>query len=183
MLRPQRFSARLPGMEANLSAATDVVRAIRQNHAVEHATITLLLERGATPPLGGTATPWGFNVYGRFATEDIMAAADEALERMRGGESELAISPYCGTNLVVGGLLAALLSGLVMSRTKSTAGRVTLGMAAALAAGAIGRPLGKIVQRRYTTLSEVDGVEIAGVRRLTPGEWCVHHVRTVRHGA
>ena len=81
---------------------------------------------------------------------------------MRGGESELAISPYCGTNLVVGGLLAALLSGLVMSRTKSTAGRVTLGMAAALAAGAIGRPLGKIVQRRYTTLSEVDGVEIAG---------------------
>ena len=79
---------------------------VRRNHALEHATIAVLIENGVRPPLAGYSVPGGFLVYGRVSTEMLSAASSQALDRLQSGERELAISPYCGSNLVVGAVLA-----------------------------------------------------------------------------
>ena len=160
--------------EAPIMGLTIVDR-IRRNHAIEHATIAGLLERGAATPIAGYATPGGFHVYGGGSGEAVLKAAVEALDRMRAGERELAVSPHCGTNLVVGALLAGLLSGMLLRDRKRR-----LPLAAAAVAGAVcaSRPLGALVQRRFTTLASVDSMRVAGVRTMRLGPITVHRVRT-----
>ena len=86
----------------------DIVKAVRRNHGIEHGTVTVLLEQGFSPPMGGNATPSGFYIYSGASADKVEAAAMEALSRMAAGEGELAVSPYCGTNLVVSALVAAV---------------------------------------------------------------------------
>ena len=155
-----------------------VVKRTRQNHAMEHATIAVLLEKGATVPLAGIAAPGGFYLCGQVPTEDVTSAAQEALLRLQAGNHELAISPHCGTNLVVGALLAGLVSSIVLGRSKSRLRRVECVATGFLVATFLGRPLGKVIQRRYTTLSHVGGVEITTVSRIKLGRLTVHRVRT-----
>ena len=86
-----------------------VLETIRRNHALEHATINLLMEGGkGSTPLAGNASPGGFFVYGNVSTEALSKAVGEAIERLRSGERGLAISPFCGTNLVVAAVLAGI---------------------------------------------------------------------------
>ena len=155
-------------------------RRIRRTHALEHATIAVLLERGALPPLAGNATPWGFFVYGRLSTAEVSSAASEALVRLRSGHSELAVSPYCGTNLVIGALLLGLFTGLLMKRSRRRLHRFPLLVAALVGASVLKRPLGDIVQRHYTTLSDMSGIEIGGINRFEVGRLTVHFVGTGR---
>ena len=155
-----------------------LVNRIRRNHAIEHATIAVLLERGERPPLAGYGAPGGFFIYGDLATEDVSSAAAEAIGRMQGGERELAVSPFCGTNLAVGALLAALVAGIIVRSWKGRAGQLPL-----VALGVVGsiwvrRPLGHAVQRHLTTLSDVDDVEIVGTRRFSLGRHTLHRVTT-----
>lgn len=178
VLRLQAFISILHRMSQPIK--TTVFKSIRQNHAIEHATITLLLAKGAPTPLYGNATPWGFNVYGRISTEDLLATAEEALLLLKNGEHDMAISPYCGTNLIVGGISAALVAAITMSGRKITMRRFIGSGAVSIAAAVASRGLGRFVQRRFTTLSDVGEVEITSIQRLTPGEWRVHHLRTNR---
>ena len=133
---------------------------VRRNHAIEHATIAILVERGHRPPMGGYSTPGGFWVYGNFPSEEVSEAANDALERLRAGESRLAISPYCGTNLAVGIAGAVLLASLIRKRVASRTARVPLVAAAVLGAIMVKRPLGMAAQRELTTLSEVGDAEV-----------------------
>jgi hypothetical protein len=160
-----------------------MINRTRQNHALEHGTISVLLERSARTPLGGNAAPGGFFVYGQVATDDLASAAEEALRRLQAGQRELAVSPFCGTNLVVGALLAGVLSGIIMGRSKGRVGRVPLLATAILGSMLVGRPLGGAVQRRYTTEANVGDVSIAGIRCFRPGRYTVHYVRTSRTAA
>ena len=155
----------------------------RQNHAMEHATVAVLLEEGARGPLGGIATPRGFLIFGSLSTEAVTSSAYEGLRRLRGGESELAVSPYCGTNMVVGALLAALLSGIIMNRAKSRARGLPLAMAAIVGATLIKRPLGGAVQRHFTTLATVERSAITSVARTGLGGITVHWTRTEAGGS
>ena len=159
-----------------------MLRRLRRNHGLEHATIAVLLERGVSPPLAGNATPWGFLVYGRVSTEEVDAAVAEALLRMHAGHQELAVSPYCGTNLVVGAVLTGVLAGLAMRRTGRLWQRVPLIGVGLVGATLVRRPLGEMVQRRYTTLSDMTGVRVGRVRRVDMGRVTVHLV-TVTHQA
>ena len=59
----------------------DVISRVRRNHALEHGTISLLLQRGMKPPLGGYSTPGGFFVFGGTTSTDVSDAAVEALSR------------------------------------------------------------------------------------------------------
>ena len=157
-----------------------LVRRVRQNHAIEHGTIAVLLGRGKPTPLGGYSTARGFFIYGDVSTDDVVSAANQALERMRSGEKDLAVSPYCGTNMAVGALLSAAVVGLVMGRSRRRLGglpMLALGIGGSLW---LRRPLGEAVQRRFTTLSEVAGVSIDGVRRIQLGRHTIHVVRTSR---
>ena len=97
--------------------------------------------------MGGYSTPGGFWVYGNFPSDEVSGAANDALERLRAGESKLAVSPYCGTNLAVGIAGAVLLAGLIRKRVASRAARVPLVAAAVLGAIMVKRPLGMAAQR------------------------------------
>ena len=96
----------------------DVISRIRRNHAIEHATVSLLMARGIKPPLGGYSTAGGFLIIGGVTLEEVSEATLEALGRLKGGESGLAVSPFCGTNLVTGALLAGAAAALVMGNSK-----------------------------------------------------------------
>src|SRR3972149_2826028 len=86
-----------------------LVNAVRRNHALEHATISVLLDRlGHHRRVRGRAAPDGFYIYGDISTESLREFAYEGLTRLQRGEAHLAVSPLCGTNLAVAGLLAGL---------------------------------------------------------------------------
>ena len=142
-----------------------VVRRVRQNHGLEHATVAVLLEEGVRPPLGGYSTPGGFFIFSRAPTEVVTQAAYLALDRMKEGQRELAISPYCGTNLVTGAVLAGLVSSIIMGRREGRLRRLPTAAVAILGATLVSRPLGMALQRRATTLADVADLEIISVRR------------------
>ena len=156
---------------------------VRRNHALEHGTITLLLQRAPLHRVvAGNAMPGGFFVYGDVPTETLSACATDAMERMRQGERDLAVSPFCGTNIVVAAALATVgtLAALRFS------GRGPSGWARALSnaiwALVLARPLGGAIQRRYTTLAEMEGMAIKGVSRWQLGPVVAHWVSTSQEG-
>ena len=156
----------------------DTVRRVRQNHALEHATIAVLQESGVRLPLAGYSTSGGFFIFGKASTEAIYRAAHDALSRLDAGERELAISPYCGTNLVTGALLAAVLSAVLMGRRQGRFRRIRGAAMAIVGASLLSRPMGKSLQRFYTTLADVSDMAIAEVGRIWAGPYTLHNVRT-----
>jgi hypothetical protein len=139
---------------------------VRQNHALEHATIAVLMESGIDPPLAGYSVNNGFVVYGLVPTEILSKAASHALERLKSGERELAVSVYCGTNLVVSATIAGLFGAAILQKPRHRWKRLPLVLAGGILAAIVGKPLGKEAQRRYTTLPEVQNVEITDVGQL-----------------
>ncbi len=142
-----------------------IIEKTRKNHALEHATVAALIERGARAPLGGYSLPRGFVIWSRASREDVESAAESALCRLNAGRSELAISPYCGTNLAAGALIGALAAAIV-GRGGGFWAKLRGAAAGVLAASALSQPVGKFIQRRFTTLSELSGAEITAVRTL-----------------
>ena len=108
-----------------------VIGKVRRNHALEHATIAVLLARhGLGLQLAGHAAPGGFYISGNVTAAQVGSAAEEALVRLQGGERHLALSPLCGTNIVLGGGLAGLASLAVLGsgdRRAALAGRAGRG--------------------------------------------------------
>ena len=148
--------------------------AIRRNHALEHATLTILSERlGHTTRMVGYSVPAGFFVFGNVPSNLLTDAADEALARLQKGESELAVAKHCGTNTAVTGLLAMLaFSATAIGR----AGRPMVPAFAAAGAALAARPMGPVLQKYVTTDANVAGVSIARVLKTGRGGWTVHRV-------
>src|SRR3712207_584835 len=84
-------------------------RILRRNHALEHATIIVMMGKEPGRKLNGFSTGEGFFVQGVRSTQEVDAAAREALRRLRDGEKGLAIHRNCGTTIVAANLLAAML--------------------------------------------------------------------------
>ena len=82
-------------------------RILRRNHALEHATIVVMMEREPGRKLNGFSTDEGFFVQGARSFEEVESAAREALRRLRRGEKGLAVHRNCGTTIVAANLLAA----------------------------------------------------------------------------
>jgi hypothetical protein len=124
--------------------------AVKQNHALEHATIVLLSRKYPEVRLSGISFAAGFFVFGDLPTEAIIPTAEEALNLLRTTHPELAIHERCGTNLAVAGMLTGLSAmGIAkLRRPYSTANNVILASTAALI---LARPLGLTVQRYVTT--------------------------------
>src|ERR671917_1287816 len=83
-------------------------RILRRNHALEHATIVVMMEREPGRKLNGFSTDEGFFVQGVRSLEEVESAAREAIRRLRAGEKKLAIHRNCGTTIVAANLLAAV---------------------------------------------------------------------------
>lgn len=157
--------------------ASNILDSVRRNHALEHATVTTLLEAGSPTPLGGYSTPGGFLIFGRASLEEVHAAAQQALAALKAGREELAISPHCGTNIATAALLSGLLAKAILARGRRIV-RMPVAIAAMVGVGFLSRPIGNALQRHFTTLAELDGVEITGVRRLWAGGLSVYRVST-----
>jgi hypothetical protein len=160
----------------------ETVAAIRRNHALEHATVSVLLGKmGQHKRLVGRATTDGFYVYGRLPPDTLRGAAVEALARLKRGESQLAVSPLCGTNLAVAGVLAGLASMLAIGN-RGRLERLPNVLAAAILAVVGAQPLGRLVQKHVTTSADVGGLEIVGVSRRGGGVLSLHKVETIYRG-
>lgn len=155
---------------------------VRRNHALEHATLQVLAEKNPNLNMAGYSDPYGFWLIGEGDTQEIEAAAHEALERLNNGESNLAVHPNCGTNLVTTGFLAGGLAWLGMlgmghssreriRRLPMVITLVTMGILAA-------QPLGPYMQAHVTTDAATQGMEIISIERSTRGEIPLHRVLT-----
>ena len=152
-------------------------RRTRQNHALEHATVTLLAQ--ALPHLNASArsNARGFVIFADLPLGEVRLASQEALERLRAGESELAIHPNCGTNLAVG-LSLAMVGSLFALTALRPRTRIATVMAGSVAGLTVARPVGTLMQRYITTLPDVRDIRIRSVRRRRfLGKWVIE-VRT-----
>ena len=168
------------------------VSRVRRNHALEHATMTVLSERQRSLRLVGRSSLWGFYIYGDVSTESVLTAAQEGLRRLKAGQRQMAIHPNCGTNLAVAGILAGLgaflaLGGLSTRNQVSSAKpgfwlerltRLPLACTAAMLGIVAARPLGVALQARVTTQADVGDLALVTVTREERAGVLVHHVRT-----
>lgn len=139
-------------------------RRIRQNHALEHATVTILTQWRRNLRLSARSSSRGFTIFADMDPALVRSAAEEGLRRLQRGEAELAIHPNCGTNLAVGTSLAMIGSLFALTAMRPRI-RLACAIASSLAGFAAARPLGQIVQRHVTTLPDLEDVRIATVTR------------------
>ena len=155
-----------------------MINSVRRNHALEHATISILLKKHGQVRVVGRAATDGFYIYGNVPTDRLEEFAHEALARLQGGESHLAVSPLCGTNLAVAGVLAGVGSYVAMGARSDRLGGLPGAIVASIAAVIASQPLGRWVQKHYTTLPDLAGVRIVSVRGLEGRLSRVHKVQT-----
>ena len=142
---------------------------LRRNHALEHATIVVMMERAPGRKLNGFSTDEGFFVQGVRSTQEVDSAAREALRRLRGGEKGLAIHRNCGTTIVAANLLAAVLFlgslglGLYMNWPLYLLILVSVVLAFGLRV-----PLSLLLQRFVTTDADLTNAEVGWVEPANP---------------
>jgi len=161
----------------------DLVGTVRRNHALEHATITVMLRKiGHDIRMVGRATRDGYYLYADVPVELLEESTTEALRRMKSGEGHLAVSPLCGTNLAVAGALAGVASMLAVgngNRAEKVPNVILASMLAVLAA----QPVGRMVQRYLTTSPDLADTEIVGIKQGGRGGARFFKVQTRRGGA
>ncbi len=156
----------------------DIANAIRQHHALEHATMHILSRKNPYERLMGRSTASGFLIYGPVSTEQVASAASEALARLQHGEAYLAVHPRCGTNLAVTSILAgtAAFGAATLGRPRSKLDRLPVALMAATVASIAAQPLAHKVQERITTSPEVEGLCIAQIIRQERGRTISHKI-------
>lgn len=154
-------------------------RRVRQNHALEHATITILSEMIPNLSINARSYSDGFIIFRDLDLGVLRRAVDEALRRLQAGEAQLAIHPNCGTNLAVGISLMTIgtLLGMASSSTRT---RVASAAASSVAGWAAARPIGEFVQKHFTTLPDLKGVRVTEIFRRKLLGLTVIEVRTVQ---
>lgn len=153
-----------------------VISTIRRNHGLEHATIHVLTSRYPRVSMVGHATVNGFNLYGEVETAQVESAANEALARIRAGESRLVIHPNCGTNFATAGMVAGLAAWLA-SMGRGGVNKLPRMMLASTVGLLFAMPLGLSVQEYITTSALVGAAAILGVTRGRRGNLTMHSVK------
>ncbi|MCY4146316.1 MAG: DUF6391 domain-containing protein [Chloroflexi bacterium] len=155
---------RLAGHAAPLLGLPVILR-IRRNHGLEHATIHILNRRGHR--LSGRSDSDGFILLGDVPSELVASAANEALQRLAAGESDLAVHPNCGTNLVTASFLATAVgfAGFAGQGRRQALQRFNTVMTVLTLALMIAPALGGELQRHFTTAGDVGGMRVASIKR------------------
>ena len=147
---------------------------LRRNHALEHATIVVMMERQPGRKLNGFSTDDGFFVQGVRSLEEVDSAAREALERLKGGERKLAIHRNCGTTIVAANLLAAIFFlsalGIGIYLGLSIINLFLLVIGAMLLSFVLRVPLSLFLQRFVTTEQDLTNAEVGWVEAAKPEE-------------
>ena len=148
-------------------------RILRRNHALEHATIVVMMEREPGRKLNGFSTDDGFFVQGVRSISEVESAAREALRRLQNGEKRLAIHRNCGTTIVAANLLAAIffLVAIGLSFLYLAGGYLYLMiLGSVVLAFALRIPLSLLLQRFVTTDADLKNAEVGWVEPAQPGD-------------
>jgi len=155
----------------------DILNDVRQNHALEHATMHVLSRHNPYLRLVGRSTFSGFLIIGSVSTEEIADAVTEALVRLQQGEAHLAVHPRCGTNLAVTSIFAGTAAfGSTLGRSRNKLDRLPLALTAATLAAILAQPVAHRIQEHITTTPEVDGLYIASITRQERGKITAHRI-------
>lgn len=158
-----------------------MVGTVRRNHALEHATITVMLRKiGHDVRMVGRATGDGYFLYANVPTELLEESTNEALARLKSGEGHLAVTPLCGTNIAVAGAMTALAAILAIGSSGSRASKFPNAMMAAMLAVVAAQPVGRLVQKHLTTSPDLSDTEIIEIREGGRGGTRFHKVLTRR---
>lgn len=163
-------------------AATNPI--LRKNHALEHATINVLEEKYRRRlPLGGFADNHGFYLRGNIEPEQVFHAAQEGLRRIQSGEKDLAIHQRCGTTLLAANIVSALIFILLFVKTAFF--NIWMILMAVILANVFGPSVGVILQKTFTTSTNLDNVIITGLEYRSPpnqpaGNWLFVAIRQLR---
>ena len=143
---------------------------LRRNHALEHATIVVMMEREPGRRLNGFSTDDGFFVQGVRSIAEVESAAREALRRLRAGERGLAVHRNCGTTIVAANLLAAVffLGALGLGFALGGQWLYLLIVGGVVLAFALRVPLSLLLQRFVTTDSDLANAEVGWVEPANP---------------
>jgi hypothetical protein len=148
---------------------------LRRNHALEHATIAVMMEREPGRKLNGFSNDDGFYVQGVRNLEEVDSAAREAAGRLQNGEKGLAIHRNCGTTIVAANLLAAvafigvIATGLLMGMSLGLNFYLLI-VAGMLASLLLRVPLSLFLQRFVTTQHDLSNAEVGWVEPAKPNE-------------
>ena len=119
---------------------------------------------------------------GDVSTQSVADAVGLALERMRAGESDLAIHPNCGTNFVTAGAAAGLAAWLVMlpggKSLRQKLERLPMVISLATLAIIAAQPLGLILQARVTTSGQPGDLAVTQIIAGQQGRLLAHRVMT-----
>ena len=143
---------------------------LRRNHALEHATIVVMMEREPGRRLNGFSTDDGFFVQGVRSMEEVESAAREALRRLRRGQRRLAIHRNCGTTIVAANLLAAVffLAALGIGIYMNNWPLYLLIVGSVALALLLRVPLSLLLQRFVTTDADLSNAEVGWVEPANP---------------
>jgi hypothetical protein len=141
------------------------IKRIRRNHGLEHATIHMLNRQNFI--LSGRASSAGYIVMGDVPSDKLEAAAHDALARLKRGQTDLAIHPNCGTNLVTTGLMTTSIAamGFMGTNRRSAWERFPLIMLVMMGAALYSLPVGMSVQKYITTTGEMGNLEIITIKK------------------
>ena len=146
-------------------------RILRRNHALEHATIVVMMERTPGRKLNGFSTDEGFFVQGVRSAEEVDSAAREALRRLRSGERGLAIHRNCGTTIVAANLLTAIFFLAALGVGLYLGWQLyLLILGSVVLAFALRVPLSLLLQRLVTTDADLTNAEVGWVEPANPGD-------------
>ncbi len=155
---------------------------VRRNHGLEHATLHTLSAQLPHTMLMGHSDMGGFWIIGDVPPEMLHAAVQEAITRLRSGESQLALHPNCGTNYVAAGALAGLAGAAAMlgsgKRIQDKLARLPFAAALATIALVISQPLGMMLQARVTTSGNPGALEVISITHRQQGHLTIHRVQT-----
>ncbi len=154
---------------------------VRRNHGLEHATIHVLTEKYKGFSAQGNSDHRGFhlNVYGDIPEEAVHTAVQEAYERMKNGEHELAVHPNCGTVLLTTAAMATLAAQTTFALEQKRQRRSAMDLSvlvnglptavlAVVFALIISRPIGIYLQAQYTTEGNLGDMQLTSIRKINP---------------
>ena len=146
---------------------------LRRNHALEHGTIAVMMEREPGRKLNGFSTDDGFFVQGVRSLAEVESAAREAIRRLQNGEKGLAVHRNCGTTIVAANLLAAIffLVALGLGFLYFGGNSIYLLILGSVVLAFVLRvPLSLFLQRFVTTDADLKNAEVGWVEPAQPGD-------------
>jgi len=158
----------------------ELINRVRRNHALEHAAIHVLSEKFRFSAQGNSDhRGFRLNIFGDVSEEDVFNGVEEAFQRLKAGEHQLAIQPNCGTVLLTTATLTTLAAQATFSleRKRQNQNAMTGSVffnalpSAILAVVFVliaSRPLGIHLQAKYTVDSDLGDMQISRIRRVSP---------------